>query len=284
MKREDDKRLIIPKDSFEEEASEGLGRLNKDEAAEDLRDLEKRMAQRLRKPIRVWIPAAAAVTIILIASTIYIGLFRERQPAASETAMVDNTKKDTILIAMAEPLNKVKAEVKVEVKAEGEAEVKAEVKAEDELIIDIIEKEAVAEVVIVQAMPERAKAAQGAPAGRAETRSAKNVAVADRETEYASIPADRAPLPVGGMEELNTWISNNIRYPADAVVRTRQQVILTFKVRVDSTVYDLKAERTPGDRFTEEAVRLLREGPHWAPAFLNGTPVEETVRLSLLFK
>ena len=84
MKKETDKRLIIPKDAFEEEASEGLGRLNKDEAEEDLHDLEGRLAKelhdleratvrRLRKPMRVWIPAAAAVIIILIASTVYIG-------------------------------------------------------------------------------------------------------------------------------------------------------------------------------------------------------------------
>ena len=124
MKRETDKRLIIPKDAFEEEASEGLGRLNKNEAEEDLRDLEGRLAKqlhdldrgtarRLRKPIRIWIPAAAAVIIILIASTFYIGLFRDKQPVVPETAMVNDTKKDTVLIAMAAPITKDEAEVKV---------------------------------------------------------------------------------------------------------------------------------------------------------------------------
>src|SRR5512133_2787410 len=148
MKKEKDKRLIIPKDAFEEEASGGLGRLNRDEAAADLRDLEGRLAERLgaygekaatrlsdpdvrrakrqRKNLRIWIPAAAAVVILLIASTVYIGLFRDRQPALSETAMDGESKKDTVLIAMASPISKddgkhdaeIGAEVKVEAKGE----------------------------------------------------------------------------------------------------------------------------------------------------------------------
>ncbi len=34
--KEKDKRLLVPKDAFEEEASEGLGRLSREEAEEDL--------------------------------------------------------------------------------------------------------------------------------------------------------------------------------------------------------------------------------------------------------
>jgi hypothetical protein len=55
-------------------------------------------------------------------------------------------------------------------------------------------------------------------------------------------------------------------------------------VRADSTVYDLKAERTAGDLFTREAFRLIREGPKWIPAIRNGQAVEETVRVTVVFK
>lgn len=307
MKKETDKRLIIPKDAFEEEASEGLGRLNKDEAEEDLRNLEGRLAmelldldrgtsRRLRRPIRVWIPAAAAVILILIASTVYIGLFRNKQPVIPETAMVIDTKKDTVLIAMATPITKDEADVKV--KAEAEAEIQVEAKVEnddmmrDEIIIEILGAGVQAEEVIVQAVPERAKVAEGIPAKaaegmqakRADTRAAKNAAVADMEKEYKTAGPDHAPQPVGGIDELNTWISSNIRYPAETLTRSRQLVTVTFKVLADSTIYDLRAERTPGAPFTEETFRLLREGPHWTPAIRNGYPVEETVRVRLLFK
>lgn len=303
MKKETDKRLIIPKDAFEEEASEGLGRLNKDEAEEDLRDLEGRLAmelldlergaaRRLRRPIRVWIPAAAAVIIILIASTVYIGLFRDKQPVIPETAMVIDTKKDTVLIAMAAPITKDEADVKVKAEAMVEAKTENDDKMRDEIIIEILGAGVQAEEVIVQAVPERAKVAEGIPAKaaegmqakRADTRAAKNAAVADMEKEYKTAGPDHAPQPAGGIDELNTWISSNIRYPAETLTRTRQLVTVTFKVLADSTIYDLRAERTPGAPFTEEAFRLLREGPHWTPAILNGYPVEETVRVRLLFK
>ena len=38
--KEKDKRLLIPGDAFEEEASEGLGRLSREEAEADLRELK----------------------------------------------------------------------------------------------------------------------------------------------------------------------------------------------------------------------------------------------------
>ncbi|MCJ7821224.1 MAG: energy transducer TonB [Bacteroidales bacterium] len=298
MKREEDKRLIIPNDAFEEEASEGLGRLNKEEAAEDMHDLESRLARRLRKPIRVWIPAAAAVIIILIASTLYISLFRDRKPEVPDIAMVEGSKKDTVLIAMAEPVTK--AEVKAEVEAErfaapviaedfaaaDKAEIEAEEKGEVmvEMVIDIIDREEMAEEIIVQALPVRAEAMKTAGSGKAETRKKANVAEERAEAIPGEVIPDHPPLPVGGVEELNSWFNSNLRYPDDISPRTRQKVIVSFSVRPDRTIYDLKAELSPGTSFTEEAFRLLREGPRWDPAIRNGLVAEETVKVRITFK
>ena len=77
---------------------------------------------------------------------------------------------------------------------------------------------------------------------------------------------DRQAGPVGGMEEFNDWVQRNIKYPEEVLPRVRQVIVVTFKVAADSTIYDLKAERTPGELFTREAFRLLREGPKWVPA------------------
>jgi len=38
-----DKRILIPRDEFEEEAGEGLGRLSREEADADLHELKARM-------------------------------------------------------------------------------------------------------------------------------------------------------------------------------------------------------------------------------------------------
>ena len=154
----------------------------------------------------------------------------------------------------------------------------------EEIIIEILGAGVQADEVIVQAVPAKTKVAEALPATRAETRAAKNAVASGREKDYQTAGPDHAPQPVGGIDELNTWISSNIRYPADAVSRTRQLVTVAFRVMADSTIYDLRAERTPGALFTEEAFRLLREGPHWVPAVRNGLVTEETVRVSIVFK
>ena len=121
--KERDKRLLIPKDEFGEEAAEGLGRLSRDEAAEDLRDLSGRLERRLeksrRRPRRIWLPAAAAVVAVLVASALYVSLFRDegdREPAvamadkkmadSASVAMAEEADTDTALIAMAAPIEK----------------------------------------------------------------------------------------------------------------------------------------------------------------------------------
>ena len=117
--KEKDKRLLVPKDAFEEEASEGLGRLSREEAEADLRELKGRMERRLRKPRMIWLPAAAAVVILLVASALYVSIFRDRSSglnnlASAEEAQADSlliavageVKTDTALIAMASPIEK----------------------------------------------------------------------------------------------------------------------------------------------------------------------------------
>ena len=99
----------------------------------------------------------------------------------------------------------------------------------------------------------------------------------------AALP-DRSALPVGGWEEYREWMARSIRYPEGVDPVERQVIVVTFRVRADSTVYDLKAERTAGDLFTREAFRLIREGPKWVPAIRNGQTIEEEVKVSIVFK
>jgi protein TonB len=61
-------------------------------------------------------------------------------------------------------------------------------------------------------------------------------------------------------------------------------VVIAFKVRTDSTLYDLKVVSTPGESYSREALRLLRDGPKWTPAVREGQVVEEKVTVSIVFK
>ncbi|MRR19984.1 hypothetical protein EG827_07295 [bacterium] len=335
MKDKDkDKRLVLPRDAFEEEASEGLGRMSREEAKADLRDLKGRMERRLRKPRLIWLPATAAVVILLVASTIYISLFRERGTdlsgiARSEEAktgigqdsVADMTKADTALIAMAEPIQKkenssdlsetsaglVAAKRTAESKSARQAEladmdVMAAVAEPDEEMVDeminaaekneiaevvvseVAEEEAQAEEVIVEAIPMMQKAALRSNDNAKEKDSVRPAAAGQEAAVQGAVMPDRAASPAGGMEEFREWIARNLIYPEGVDPVVRQVIVVTFRVRADSTLYDLKAERTAGDLFTQEAFRLILEGPKWKPAVRGGQPVEEEVRVSIVFK
>ena len=122
MKR--DKRILIPRDEFEEEAGEGLGQLSREEAEADLRELKARMGRRTARPRAIWLSAAAAVVILLVGSALLVTLLRkrplsdsqlaERVPGKKEAVVADKEHAapavevitDTALIAMAEPIEK----------------------------------------------------------------------------------------------------------------------------------------------------------------------------------
>ena len=122
MKR--DKRILIPRDEFEEEAGEGLGQLSREEAEADLRELKARMGRRTARPRAIWLSAAAAMVILLVGSALLVTLLRkrplsdsqlaERVPGKKEAVVADKEHAapagevitDTALIAMAEPIEK----------------------------------------------------------------------------------------------------------------------------------------------------------------------------------
>ena len=359
--KEKDKRLIIPGDAFEEEASEGLGRLSRKEAEADLRELKGRMEMRLRKPRMIWLPAAAAVVILLVASALYVSIFRDRgaeltdivraEEANADSLLIamadeaeadselsytsEKAKSDTALIAMAEPIHKqefssvlresstgpgaagVTAERKSSriedpadrdskkavaeagenvphkviagVKEEAVAEYAIVEAVEEEIsanksITEAFEEEAVAEEVIVEVLPMMQKAALRADDAAKERAAARPDVAGQGIAVQGAIVPDRDASPVGGIEEFREWVTRNIRYPEGVGPIVRQVVVVTFRVRADSTVYDLKAERTAGDLFTREAFRLIGEGPKWTPAVRGGQAVEEEVRVSVVFK
>jgi hypothetical protein len=283
-----------------------LGRLNREEASEDLRELKSRMEHMVRKPRRIWLPAAAAVVILLVASTVYIALFRDRNKPEAEIAMTEKPITDTALIAMAEPIQKtqtrsaetiatpgmkgsardaVYAPAKtVETRSTQAAFEVAGVKKDEAIAaMEVMEEEELAEVVIVEAIPGMEKATTYEKKERAAaTKMIEDSAVATPNLGVGM--PNRQAEPVGGMEEFNRWIQSNIMYPEDVVPRVRQVIVVTFKIAADSTLYDLKAERTAGDLFTKEVFRLLREGPKWVPAVRNGKVTVEKVSVSIVFK
>jgi hypothetical protein len=90
--------------------------------------------------------------------------------------------------------------------------------------------------------------------------------------------------PPGGWEKYAEWAARNIRYPAGVQPVVRQEVVVSFTVQPDSTLTDIKAVSSPGEPFTREAFRLLREGPKWVPAGSGGKAIAEEVMVKIVFK
>ncbi len=311
-----DKRLLIPRDEFEEEASEGLGRLSREEAETDLSELKARLEGRLRRPRAIWIPAAAAVVLLLAASAVVVSLLRERPVPDSQLAQNESAKEgmtyydsislaatggvvtDTALIAMARPIEKEERapiapaakgviipsrpettdEVYMIVAEDAVTEV-----VEDEPVVEFaVVKQEMAEEVVVQAVP---RMAQNDRKARAVTVTEdKGAKKADQEAAAGQPVISSGVAPVGGWDEFMKWTTRNIIYPEGIEPGIIQKVQVSFTILPDSTLADLKVVSSPGEPFTQEAFRLLREGPKWVPAGGNAGNMTDRVMLTYVFR
>jgi len=322
MKR--DKRILIPRDEFEEEAGEGLGQLSCEEAEADLRELKARMGRRIARPRAIWLSAAAAMVILLVGSALLVTLLRkrplsdsqlaERVPGKKEAVVADKEHAapagevitDTALIAMAEPIEKRGYESAMPAgnmsyaharPAIAEiAEHEIETDATDEIFIlagEIIEDLEVAdEQVVVLPVTEYQKVVEALqeeiPQARAEAMKTRTVAEVRDQAKTEAGGEDSlismAPSPLGGWERYREWVARNLKYPEDILPVVRQEVVVSFTVQADSTISDLKAVSSPGHSFTNEVFRLLIDGPQWVPARRGGKRMPEPVVLKIVFK
>jgi protein TonB len=61
-------------------------------------------------------------------------------------------------------------------------------------------------------------------------------------------------------------------------------VIVSFLVQTNGNIDSIRIVKSPGKSFSDEAIRIIKSGPQWKPAENNGKPVEDVVRLRLVFK
>ena len=86
-------------------------------------------------------------------------------------------------------------------------------------------------------------------------------------------------------DDLNTFIIDNLRYPADAVASKIQgKVYLRFVVDESGTVGDITVTKSASPMLTEEAVRVVKSMPKWKPGMQNGNPVSVYLTLPVSFR
>jgi hypothetical protein len=103
------------------------------------------------------------------------------------------------------------------------------------------------------------------------------------DNSEAEIPGYKPPEPVLGKSAFDKYIDKNIRRP-DTLTGKRVVVVLNILVRQNGKVDSIAIVRSPGKQFSNEAIRLLQEGPAWKPAEDEGKPIEEKVRVRIVFK
>ncbi len=88
----------------------------------------------------------------------------------------------------------------------------------------------------------------------------------------------------GGMQELYTFLGNNIKYPVMAKESGIQgKVYVTFVVEVDGSITDVRVLRGIGGGCDEEAIRVVQSMPKWTPGKQRGKPVRVQYNLPVRF-
>ncbi|MBK7212134.1 MAG: TonB family protein [Bacteroidales bacterium] len=94
--------------------------------------------------------------------------------------------------------------------------------------------------------------------------------------QFASFP--------GGEAAMKTFLSGNIIIPEKArIARISGKVYISFKVRADGSIYNIRVVKGLGYGCDEEAIRLVKMMPTWNPATSHGTAIESLMYLVIDF-
>jgi hypothetical protein len=92
------------------------------------------------------------------------------------------------------------------------------------------------------------------------------------------------PHPVNGRADFDKYIRENIRRPDITTTGQRAVVVLNFIVNAVGKIDSIRIIRSPGKIFSDEAIRLIKEGPEWKAAEQNGNAISDEVRIRIVFK
>src|SRR5690606_40561391 len=93
------------------------------------------------------------------------------------------------------------------------------------------------------------------------------------------------PAFPGGMDKLNGWLQNNLRYPDQAREAGQEgKVFVKFVVSEDGSISDVQIQRGFGYGSEEEAKRVVRMMPKWTPGKQNGRAVKVYFNLPITFR
>ncbi len=306
----------LQRELFSGEAAEGLSEITGEQLGSDLEQLDKRLETRTsRKKTFTFIRIAASLAVLLVVSSVFIILNRKNHQEQLPQLAVN--KPVTMDIRKTEPIEERESRVVEPVTDEAATEqiipadsstATVPLKAEDQEIHEII-ADAVKADVQSQNIPAQTEArpaepmatrqmAEAAPlsaAGGSELKKAANImgkAVTAEDTINSILnivvitgpEKGASPTPIGGKSAFENYIRNNIRKPASLREGERAVVVSDMIVRNTGVIDSIRVVSSPGQEFSDEVTRLIKEGPGWNPAENNGVRTDEKIRIRIIFK
>lgn len=107
----------------------------------------------------------------------------------------------------------------------------------------------------------------------------------EEEAEEIFTIVEDQPTPVGGMAAFYKYVSDNLKYPAQARrMGIEGKVFVQFVVDKDGTLTEVQAVKGIGAGCDEEAVKVIQNAPKWTAGKQRGRPVKVRMILPITFK
>ena len=305
----------LQKDPFAAEAEEGFSEFPAASSEKDLSHLDRLIKSRSgKRKSFVFYRIAASAAVLMIISTIFLVTrnnyesIKEKETIIAVPATMDIKEAEPIrgeitgdeekIIAenrqvlsrpgqrIADAINREAISTQA-VKAEDTGEKNIVPQTDDHIIVDENKQE---DVNAEKQYPTAAQAVTAVYGIRkksvpdTEEVSLDEVVVTGYGVERQEADGFTPPLPVEGKKSYNDYIAGNIIVPENLKEGERAVVIVSFIVKASGVLDSLKVVRSPGDEFSAEAERLVREGPAWMPGKTDGVPHDDEVRLRIVFK
>ncbi|WP_276368593.1 TonB family protein [Chryseolinea sp. H1M3-3] len=97
-------------------------------------------------------------------------------------------------------------------------------------------------------------------------------------------PVMELAAPAGGRRYFKKYLEENLRYPEQALKNEVEgKVTVQFSIGTTGQLSDFRIIRGIGHGCDEEVIRLIKEGPKWAPTKRNDEPIRDRARVRMRF-
>ncbi|HLN56858.1 MAG TPA: energy transducer TonB [Bacteroidales bacterium] len=279
----------LERDPFLAEAVEGFGSVANTEA--DIETIGKRLKRRTAGRKLTAYRIAASIAVLMIVSSVFFVF--ERQKKVNQEALPEY-RSVTMDIAMSEPVRKPEEPSQADKPAAVKERISSTMagkKVEDDITAQNMVPEKLEEIATedeaAKQIAEPVQEPRMPDSNRflSEGAEMNQPVAAMKRAVLKNNPAEQysPPLPAGGQEAFDKYILENIRRPDSATTGQRVVVVTSIRVRKDGSIDSIKIVRSPHKQFSDEAIRLLKEGPAWNPAIRNGSSVDDEITIRIVF-